>query len=79
MGYRTSIGFRYAQRYGIWSNDMGDDSIDAVISHIDIGYLVTLMGATAKAWSLHIHVSKCPRDVNDTRFERPRDEFNGIL
>jgi hypothetical protein len=23
-------------RYGIWANDMGDDSIDMVISHIDI-------------------------------------------
>jgi len=29
-------------RYGRWANDMGDDSIDMVISHIDMGYLVTL-------------------------------------
>jgi hypothetical protein len=29
-------------RYGTWANDMGDDSIDTVISHIDMGYLVTL-------------------------------------
>jgi hypothetical protein len=29
-------------RYGIWANDMGDDSIDTVISHIDMGYPVTL-------------------------------------
>jgi hypothetical protein len=29
-------------RYGIWANDMGDESIDTVISHIDVGYLVTL-------------------------------------
>ena len=29
-------------RYGIWANDMGDDSIDMVISHINMGYLVTL-------------------------------------
>ncbi len=28
---------------GIWANDMGDDSIDMVISHIDMGYLVTLL------------------------------------
>jgi hypothetical protein len=27
--------------YGIWADDMGDDSIDMVISHIDMGYLVT--------------------------------------
>ena len=26
-------------RYGIWANDMGDDSIDMVITHIDMGYL----------------------------------------
>ena len=29
--------------YGIWANDMGDDSIDTVISYIDMGYLVTLV------------------------------------
>jgi hypothetical protein len=29
-------------RYGIWSHDMGDDRIDMVISHGDMGYLVTL-------------------------------------
>jgi len=29
-------------RYGIWANDMGDDSIDTVILNIDMGYLVTL-------------------------------------
>jgi hypothetical protein len=28
--------------YGIWANDIGDDSIDTVILHIDMGYLVTL-------------------------------------
>jgi hypothetical protein len=55
MGYGSLIwdtGHRYGYlpdryghpgyRYGIWSNDMGDDSIDTVISHIDMGYLVTL-------------------------------------
>jgi len=30
-------------RYGIWANDMGDDHIETVISHIDMGYLVTLL------------------------------------
>ena len=30
-------------RYAIWANDMGDDSIDKVISHIDMEYLVTLV------------------------------------
>jgi hypothetical protein len=25
----------------IWEMDMGDDSIDMVLSHIDVGYLVT--------------------------------------
>jgi len=29
--------------YGIWANDMGDDSIDTVILRIDMGYLVTLI------------------------------------
>jgi hypothetical protein len=28
-------------RYGIRANDVGDDSIDTVFSHIDMGYLVT--------------------------------------
>ena len=34
-------------RYGIRANDMGDDSIDTVISHIDMGYVVTLVTALA--------------------------------
>jgi hypothetical protein len=29
-------------RYGIWSSDVGDDRIDMVMLHIDMGYLVTL-------------------------------------
>ena len=33
---------RYEYRCGTWANDMGDDGIDMVISHIDMGYLVTL-------------------------------------
>jgi hypothetical protein len=39
------LPYRYVHlgyRYGIWANDMGDDSIDKVISHIDMGYPVTL-------------------------------------
>ena len=39
------MGHRYGHpgcRYGIQTNDMGDDSIDMVISRIDMGYLVTL-------------------------------------
>jgi hypothetical protein len=31
---------------------MGDDSIDKVISHIDMGYLVTLRGKECAAWRL---------------------------
>jgi len=37
--------YRYCHpeyRYGTWANDMRDDSIDMVISHIHMGYLVTL-------------------------------------
>jgi hypothetical protein len=37
--------YRYGHpgyRYGIRANDMGDDSINMVILHIDMGYLVTL-------------------------------------
>jgi hypothetical protein len=48
LGYGLPIGYlphRYGDpgyRYGIWDDDMGDDSIDTVIIHIDMGYLVTL-------------------------------------
>jgi len=45
MGYGY-VPYRYGHpgyRYGIWANDMGDDTIDTVISHIDMGYLVTLI------------------------------------
>jgi hypothetical protein len=40
------LPYRYGHpgyRYGIWANDMGDDSIDTVIFHIDMGYLVSLV------------------------------------
>ena len=48
MRYELSIWdmvYRYGHpgyQYGIWANDMGDDSIDMVILDIDMGYLVTL-------------------------------------
>jgi hypothetical protein len=41
MGYGISI-WDTGYRYGIWANDMGDDSIDTVILHIDMGFLVTV-------------------------------------
>jgi len=45
MVYRYGhLPFRYrhhGHRYGIWANDMGDDSIDMVTLHVDMGYLVT--------------------------------------
>ena len=39
MGDRTSIVYQYR----IWAHDTGDDSIDMVISHLNMGYLVTLV------------------------------------
>jgi len=39
------LPYRYGHpgyRCGRWANDMGEDSIDMVILHIDMGYLVTL-------------------------------------
>jgi hypothetical protein len=43
------MAYRYEHRYGIWAtrNDMGDDSIDTFISHIDMGYLLTLAAKLA--------------------------------
>ena len=38
LGDRTSTRYQFEYRYGIC-----DDSIDTVISHNDVGYLVTLM------------------------------------
>jgi len=35
-------------RYGIWANDMADDSVDTVILHIEMRYLVTLVGIENK-------------------------------
>jgi hypothetical protein len=62
MGYGISIWdavYRYGYlphryghpgyRYGIWANDMGDESIDTVILRIDVGYLVTLPWMLARA------------------------------
>jgi len=46
MVYRYGyLPYRYGHpgyRYGIWADDVGDDGIDPVICHIDMGYLVTL-------------------------------------
>jgi len=49
MGYGLSIWdivpYRYGHpgyRCGIWTDDVGDNSIDLVILNIDMGYLVTL-------------------------------------
>ena len=42
------MGYRYGHpgyRSGIWADDVEDDSIDMVISHIDMGYLVNLPAA----------------------------------
>jgi hypothetical protein len=39
------LTYRYGHpgyRYWIRANDMGDDRIDMVILHVDMGYLVTL-------------------------------------
>jgi len=48
MVYRYGyLPYRYGHpgyRYGIWANNMGDENIDMVIFHIDLGYLVTLQG-----------------------------------
>ena len=43
--------YRYGHpgyRYGIWDINMGDESIDAVILDIDMGYLVTLLADRAR-------------------------------
>ena len=40
MGYRHG---HLGCRCGLWANDMGDGRIDAVILHIDMGHLVTLV------------------------------------
>jgi hypothetical protein len=63
MVYRYRyLPYRYGHpgyRYGIWANYMGDDSINTVISHIDIGYLVTLpcpsLYASPRACSAEVH------------------------
>ena len=42
------------------NNNMGDDSIDTIISHIDMGYLVTLVRNNATAFT-----SSCARPSSD--------------
>jgi hypothetical protein len=61
------------------ANDMGDDSIHAVISHIDMGYLVTLpvVRSPSSPWfygmvlhvfsystNLHMYYDKVPKAIN---------------
>jgi hypothetical protein len=43
--WEIDIGDRYGR--SIWEIDMGDDSIGMVISHIDMGSLVTLLPGVA--------------------------------
>jgi len=56
MAYRYGhLPYRYGHpgyRYGIWANDVGDDGIDTVILHIDMGYLVTLKARAGGGASL---------------------------
>ncbi len=61
-------------RYGLWAtrNGMGDDSIDTVISHIDIGsYLVTLLGGAEDGAGARLPVRgrAVPVDSINTRVE----------
>jgi hypothetical protein len=46
MVYRYGyLRYRYGHlgyQCGIGAKDVGDDSIDVIISHIDMGYLITL-------------------------------------
>jgi hypothetical protein len=55
MGDRTSMRYRY----GICANDMGDDSINMVVAHIDMGYLVTL-DVAGEIWQALPQGSPCP-------------------
>ena len=51
LGY-SFLHYRYGHhghRYGIWASDMGDGSIDMLILHLDMGYLVTLMSCSSQA------------------------------
>jgi len=45
-------------RYGVWANDMGDDSIDLVILEIDMEYLATLpCFSRSRRHSSHIFIN----------------------
>jgi len=45
-------------RYGIWANDMGDVSIDTVISHIDMGYGLMI-------WEMSVSIRSSPVSIWD--------------
>ena len=53
MMYRYDyLPYRYGYpgcQYGIWANNMGGDSIDTVISHIDMGHILTLLSMTLRS------------------------------
>ena len=51
----------------IWSSDMGDDSIDKVISHIDVGYLVSLLSTTPLPGSAPAPRAPRPPHATSTR------------
>jgi len=62
MRYGLSIWdmtYRYGHspyRYGIWANDMGEDSIDMVILDIDMGYGLMIWEMTVSIWSSWISI-----------------------
>jgi hypothetical protein len=55
--------------HGIWSNDVGYHSTDTMMSHIDVGYLVTLWPG-ALEWmedfdKFHAVIDECPSFASD--------------
>jgi len=62
MMYRYGyLPYRYGHpgyRYGKWANDMRDYSINTVICHIDMGYLVTR--STSPCLGRDLHASHHP-------------------
>ena len=69
---------RYGDRYGLWANDMGDDNIDIVISHIDMGYLVTLWHTPRHAAARHGRAAELgKRDAHVPGTLSPKSEHSG--
>jgi len=56
--------YRYEYRYGIWASDMGDDSIDTVISHIDMGHLLNVL--------VLLHFSALPEPLSSLTYDKVR-------